>query len=763
MSFYELDENSATIKQPKGLKIKLRAHQLTSIAAMLEMEKNSTIVIDKPDMTSGLYRSVQHKIYDTAEFKDSTFMINTNSAILADKVGSGKTYMIIGLILASNIPQASSRFLLGTDNFSIQMVGTKESTGVNLIVVPHNLANQWEEFIDKSKLKYMKINTENDFNDFFDIDYVDQRFPKQYNDIVIYSKTAKQNIPIKKINYMSGSKTNKFITQGIAYERKTLNMTKVKTMMENMDVIILNINRYKLFQRIFPSYKWSRVIIDEMDSVNIPQCFNETGIFNWFMTATPKGIFNHSCRRYVYKLFGRHDQLLEYFTIKNKDSFVDQSIVLPTPKVFMINTMLQKMVSVVKDFLPANILQLINAGNMKEAIMKLNCNVDTEDNIIEILTGNIKKDMKKLISEKKYVKSVISALSNVEHKSDVLAGGAIMDIAAANKKMEKIISDIDRCKIKLDAINEKVKTAKDECCFICACPYEMPAVLECCKSKFCLACLLRAMEHSQDKCPYCRQPVNGSKGYHVIGKKIKTKDIPIKTISEPSFSTMDKSNVLESILKYISSNIKTPRILIFSDFPQTFDNIRTNIEKAKMIQASISGTPAHINNVLNDFENGKINILMLDSQHYGSGLNLQSANFVILYHRMSKEVETQVIGRAHRFGRTEPLTVIYLINQTEKRITSLSSNPTYLESSSELEKLLENTDDNASYHSDEAEVDNPIVEPFDPITGAVPVAKKKSKKTKSKKTKSSKRKSSVSTEEVPRTRKHKKRQDKNLS
>ena len=59
MSFYNLDENSPAIKHPKGLKIKLRPHQLTSICAMRELEKQGTIMIDKPDITSGLYNTVK--------------------------------------------------------------------------------------------------------------------------------------------------------------------------------------------------------------------------------------------------------------------------------------------------------------------------------------------------------------------------------------------------------------------------------------------------------------------------------------------------------------------------------------------------------------------------------------------------------------------------------------------------------------------------------------------------------------------------------
>ena len=143
MSFYNLDENSPTLKkQPKGLKVKLRPHQLTSVAAMKTLENQGTVVIDKPDITSPLYQSVKMRMNDVDEFTNATFVLETNSGILADSVGAGKTYCIISLILAKQVPDVHDRFILGTDHYSIKMISEKTSENVNLIVVPHNLANQ---------------------------------------------------------------------------------------------------------------------------------------------------------------------------------------------------------------------------------------------------------------------------------------------------------------------------------------------------------------------------------------------------------------------------------------------------------------------------------------------------------------------------------------------------------------------------------------------------------------------------------------------
>lgn len=669
MSFNGLDENSPTIKQPKGLKIKLKEHQLTSIAAMRELESQGSIIIDKPDVASGLYHTVKYKLRDVDEFTDSTFVVETNSAILADRTGAGKTYSLIGLILNTMVPDSHNRFVLGTDHFSVKMISTKNCEAVNLIVVPHNLANQWSDFLDKSSLSYLKLNTIADFDVFFKKDYVTKQTPLP-NGFVIYKKSKKKKIPLEEITDLKegGSKSKKKRKPKNVYERRILSTKRVNKILANTNVIVLNVNRYKFFKQIFRSNKWARVIIDEMDSANIPSMFDEFGNFNWFVTATPTSIFYKSCRRYVNKIFGYNQHLLQYFIVKNKDEYVDASMVLPKPHVFVIETLLQKVVSVIKDLIPQDVLQLINAGNMKEAISKLNCDVDTEENIVKVLTDKIRMELDNLVIE-----------------LDATKKQNWPDKPAQNKKIEKLEHEINRCKTRLKMVNDRINSIKDECCFICAEEFDTPAILDCCKSVFCLKCLLSALKMAENKCPYCRHVLKSNKEYHIISdKSIKKKKSVEKKKNLKQFTDMDKSDVLEKILMYISDNEETPRILIFSDYSQTFDKIIKNIAKAKLQYERISGIPQHITNVINEFNAGTTNILLLDSQHYGSGLNLQAADYLILYHRMTPELETQVIGRANRFGRKNPLIIIYLVNDSEIKITKLSANPFGIEDESEL-------------------------------------------------------------------------------
>lgn len=687
---FQLDENSPVIPQPHGLKIKLRPHQLTSLASMRSLERDSTIIIDHPDEQSKLWPTMRGRISDVNDLKESTFVIETNSAILSDKVGSGKTFMIIGLILAQNTPESHNRHIMGTDHFAIKMIHSKPVEKVNLIVVPHNLSNQWSRFCDKSKLQYLELNTNADFNVFFDIDHVDKQEFNAGRPFTIYSKSKRKNVKITSAK--SGSKTNKRPSD-IVFERKTLNVVKIQNILRTYNVFILNINRYRFFKQIFYNKQWSRVIIDEMDSANIPTSFDEYGNFNWFVTATPTAIFHKSCRRYVNKIFGYNQNLLDYFVIKNKDEFVDKSMVLPQPYVYMMKTMLQRVVNVIKDLIPHDVLILINAGNLKEAVSKLNCDTDTEENIVKVLTDKIKIELHNLKEELAYTKRIRA-----------------VDQEANEKKIKKIEEEIRKIKAKLELIKERINSIKEECCFICADTFDTPTILDCCKSVFCFKCLIQALKTADNKCPYCRHVIKSHKEYHVISaesKKIVKK--PVKTSKGKLFGDMEKTDALEFLLTYIAKTEQTPRILIFSDFTQTFDKIIKNIANAKLQYALLSGIPAHITNVIKQFEDGDTNILMLDSKHYGSGLNLQCAEYLILFHRMLPELETQVIGRAHRFGRKKPLKIIYLINDSESETSVLSRNPMKLLCTEEL-LLLSNPPEREADGYEENVEEEPIIE-----------------------------------------------------
>jgi hypothetical protein len=55
----------------------------------------------------------------------------------------------------------------------------------------------------------------------------------------------------------------------------------------------------------------------------------------------------------------------------------------------------------------------------------------------------------------------------------------------------------------------------------------------------------------------------------------------------------------------------------------------------------------------------------MNSMQAGAGMDLKSATHIVLMHVMKKEEEKQIIGRAIRLGRTEPLNLVRLLHDNE--------------------------------------------------------------------------------------------------
>ena len=73
-------------------------------------------------------------------------------------------------------------------------------------------------------------------------------------------------------------------------------------------------------------------------------------------------------------------------TIKNNDDYVSQSMKLPDIIFEHIKCLTPRELLAVKEFISKDIINMINGNNIQEALKKLNCNIDTNDNIFNILT-----------------------------------------------------------------------------------------------------------------------------------------------------------------------------------------------------------------------------------------------------------------------------------------------------------------------------------------------------------------------------------------
>jgi superfamily II DNA or RNA helicase len=120
----------------------------------------------------------------------------------------------------------------------------------------------------------------------------------------------------------------------------------------------------------------------------------------------------------------------------------------------------------------------------------------------------------------------------------------------------------------------------------------------------------------------------------------------------------------DALFKLITET-KGGRFLIFNRFDNPFYEIEEKLLEKGVRVASVRGNKDHVSSILKQFEKGDIQVLLMNSMQAGAGMDLKSATHIVLMHVMKKEEEKQIIGRAIRLGRTEPLNLVRLLHDNE--------------------------------------------------------------------------------------------------
>jgi len=168
-----------------------------------------------------------------------------------------------------------------------------------------------------------------------------------------------------------------------------------------------------------------------------------------------------------------------------------------------------------------------------------------------------------------------------------------------------------------------------------------------------------------------------------------------------------QSAKLEMLMNMLPEMVDEGRqILLFSQFTSMLDLIETEVKKAGIKYAKLTGQTRNRASQIEKFQNGEASLFLISLKAGGVGLNLTSADSVIHYDPWwNPAVEHQATDRAHRIGQTKPLFVYKLIttDSVEEQIQAMQkrkqlladslfehgSNPHEWWSESDLEALFE--------------------------------------------------------------------------
>tara|TARA_B110001450_G_C17331669_1_gene363752 strand:- start:54 stop:569 length:516 start_codon:yes stop_codon:yes gene_type:complete len=165
-----------------------------------------------------------------------------------------------------------------------------------------------------------------------------------------------------------------------------------------------------------------------------------------------------------------------------------------------------------------------------------------------------------------------------------------------------------------------------------------------------MGCYVTALNYSKNnQCPHCRSP------NRVISN--------LTLIENNTTNIIDNTPKLPTKYKKLIEIINDKpngKFLVFSQFSNSFKVIVDMLSEHNIPFVKLSGSTGRITNIINKFSNNEIKVLLLNANNYGSGLNLEMTSDIIIYHKMSRDLEEQVIGRGQRLGRSGPLHVHYL-------------------------------------------------------------------------------------------------------
>ncbi len=395
-TFKKIDGKYEVIDTPDKIKVQLFEPQKISVAAMLRLE-NKDMVWLKHNTHGPRWSWVKNinKLY-----------IKSNIGILSSPLGSGKTLMILSLIAHKPIPHPKPNVLstFGIYNpFDTEKIYKTLQQGCPVM----NITKRYTKLIKPAlifsgrpalKQWLWAIETQT---------HLKALIVKDVRDLVLL-KNALDDGSVNNYDVVlvkNGTIVSRVIVENIFPKkvREPINTLSSKELYN----VICNMTRDRC---------WSRVIIDDFDTIKFPEVFGHmNALFTWYVSCTrKKGLNLSSYRRYkshspismdktpsiesyLYNTYLSYPQLIhldivfDNFNICCTDAFIKKTIVVGNPKFYSYtiinpNNKLIGALGAMRDEKVTQIFEMLNADAMEEAATQAGiASVDTQDIFQKIL------------------------------------------------------------------------------------------------------------------------------------------------------------------------------------------------------------------------------------------------------------------------------------------------------------------------------------------------------------------------------------------
>lgn len=251
--------------------------------------------------------------------------------------------------------------------------------------------------------------------------------------------------------------------------------------------------------------------------------------------------------------------------------------------------------------------------------------------------------------------------------------------------LEKFKNEIRRLEnqIRIFETNDFISEAVKDPCSICFMEYDSEIAITSCRHMMCGDCIKMLFNRNHSvPCPFCRTQISKTDVNFTHFDKVKAgiegkvEEIEEKKAEKTKAELDNEAKIqkygtkLAYLLNYIGELFKNDdnKIIIFSQYDNMLKLIGKVLDDFKIKNLFIKGNITSISKKIDKFKTDpSYRIIMLSSERCSSGSNLTEASHIIFADvingtpEVTKDIESQAIGRAVRIGQKKPVVVKRLI------------------------------------------------------------------------------------------------------
>jgi hypothetical protein len=703
-----INDSHTKINYVPGLKTALFPHQKTIVRAMLDLEMNRCFSLYTDNIGSEPYE------------------LKTTAGVLSEAVGSGKTIDILSVILLQKIPKVYpdiselNGFVkpshINKYMYKYSGIIRKKFRNIlktTIVFVGVSVLNQWINAIQTfTTLKYFAVCDVRDLQKLINI--MSDKSINNYDIIIV--KNGKVTRPVTFPSYIKVE--NKNLDKSLIHIYNIIanmrNFCWARVVVDDFDTIKLPHNA-GVVNGLFTWYISStKKEMPNREASN--KQFKTTSEMLMYSNYNCSNIMNNNCMFYN-------------LNIRNDPDFVKSTNNISSPKFYAYkfnnpNDQYMGYLSLMNNEDAYEVMEMLNGDAVETAAERIGIKTNKVADIFQIMLGkqfdNYKKsvDVLKFITDVEPMQGLREPMSSNPDPNDTYKKTDLFIQRLINYNYPNLKGLLDNTKIEYIDIRqtssfaiERVKNnIKEGECPICSSELndedEDTIILKCCGVILCGMCCFGTVfpkNSSNGNCSNCRSSLKLTdliylkKGFDLtkivdgnidyVGDEDEDEDDEKKE-SQETQKPYNKINEIINIIRGIKSkdrcrvdvnisslmkgtcilpDIDYHKVLVFANYDETLEKIKTTLNKEAINFWQLGGTYKEISNTVDKFTNCKKTcVLIINSIKHCSGLNLQSATDLIFAHKIiDKNIETQVIGRGQRLGRTSVLNVHFLMYNNE--------------------------------------------------------------------------------------------------